>query len=188
MARNRMYLQKLLYSRSVGNIHPIIPGDEEGKDSSPTLKNTSEEVVESEEQECEETSSSLNVSTAERPRTPLFMKLVFTCLHINIQVEITILCPHRTPLCKKRKRSLTTVDELELEILRELKQSKSETASADEDDLFGQSIAATLKKLPPQQKALAKVKMQNLLYEVQFCTPQLPPAAEHSISVHFCLN
>ena len=40
-----------------------------------------------------------------------------------------------------------------------------EPNEADEDDMFGQIIASNLKKLPPQQKAFAKLKM---LYDLQF--------------------
>ena len=82
----------------------------------------------------------------------------------------------RDPPRKKVKRSLSPMN---VEILKELRVSRpSETPLADEDDLFGQSIAATLKKIPPQQKALVKMRMQQFLYEVQFCPPQhpLPPA------------
>ena len=93
------------------------------------------------------------------------------CGTIIIHGNATTLCTHRTPPRKKIKRSSTPVGELELEIIKELRRGQS-TPSADEDDLFGQSVAATLKNIPPQQKALAKMRMQQLLYEVQFCTPQ----------------
>ena len=50
----------------------------------------------------------------------------------------------RDPPRKKVKRSLSPMNELEVEILKELHESRpSETPLADEDDLFGQSIAAT---------------------------------------------
>ena len=50
----------------------------------------------------------------------------------------------------------------------------------DEDSLFGQSIAASLKKMDPRKKALAKIKLQQVLFDIEFSTPapyptQLPP-------------
>ena len=80
---------------------------------------------------------------------------------------------HRPPRPKKTKKSSTPTEDLELEILKELRRNQSD--APDEDDLFGQSIAATLKKFNAQQKALVKMRIQQLLYEVQFCPPQPPP-------------
>lgn len=54
------------------------------------------------------------------------------------------------------------------EILKELQKEKPTPLVPDEDDLFGQTIIASLKKLSGQQKALAKVKIQQVLYEVQY--------------------
>lgn len=71
------------------------------------------------------------------------------------------------PLRKRLRFSIS--EELERELLRELKKEKTTPPTTDEDDLFGQSIVATLKKLPAQQKGLAKVKMQQVLYDIQFC-------------------
>ena len=45
--------------------------------------------------------------------------------------------------------------------------------STDEDSLFGQSIAASLRRLDAQKKSLAKIRMQQVLYEVEF-TPPFP--------------
>ena len=59
-------------------------------------------------------------------------------------------------------------DDLDREILKQLQKDVDATTEKDEDDLFGQSIGASLKKMAPQQKALAKMKIQQLLYEIQF--------------------
>ena len=56
---------------------------------------------------------------------------------------------------KKIKRSSTPVGELELEIIKELRRGQS-TPSADEDDLFGQSVAATLRTFLHSRKPLLR--------------------------------
>ena len=55
------------------------------------------------------------------------------------------------------------------DILKELQREKTAPLVPDEDELFGQTIIASLKKLSGQQKALAKVKIQQVLYEVEYC-------------------
>ena len=67
-------------------------------------------------------------------------------------------------------------DVFELEILRQLKETAPSTTSTeientDEDFAFGKTIALTLKRLQPQQKSLAKMKIQQLLYEIEFHPP-----------------
>ena len=67
---------------------------------------------------------------------------------------------------KKRK----VIDPVEEEILIQLKQSGQQSTSEinDEDLSFGQMIAMNLKRLTPQQKAQAKIRIQQLLYEIEF--------------------
>lgn len=67
---------------------------------------------------------------------------------------------------KKRK----VIDPVEEEILIQLKQSGQQSTSEinDEDLSFGQMIATNLKRLTPQQKAQAKIRIQQLLYEIEF--------------------
>ena len=132
--------------------------DDEVEDSS-VVPSPVEEVVEGDEEDSEQSVCSANASITKEPSSgrPL----------------------EKYPAPKKMKKSATPLDQLEVEILKEIRRSQpSETTSPDEDDLFGQSVAATLKNLSPRQKALAKMRMQQLLYEVQFCPPQhpLPPA------------
>ena len=74
---------------------------------------------------------------------------------------------------RKRPRDSPGPSELEREILMELKRDTD--AERDEDDVFGLSIGSTLKKITPQQKALAKLKIQQIMYEMQFCNNQPPP-------------
>ena len=68
-----------------------------------------------------------------------------------------------------------TADEVDLEILRQLKDlDKKEPEQPDEEDLYAKSVAGTLKKMTPEQRAMAKLKIQQVLYEVQYCLPQAP--------------
>ena len=53
-----------------------------------------------------------------------------------------------------RKRKANAYDEIELEILKQL--SSCNDKEGDEDILFGQSIAASLKKLDPQKRHLLR--------------------------------
>ena len=63
---------------------------------------------------------------------------------------------------KKRKAS----DPVEEEILIQLKQiGQQATPATNDDQSFGQMIP---KRLTPQQKAQAKIRIQQLLYEMEF--------------------
>lgn len=71
-------------------------------------------------------------------------------------------------------------DEVDLEILRQLKDlEKKEPEEPDEEDMYAKSVAATLKKMSPEQRAMAKLKIQQVLYEVQYCMPQAPYAGNY---------
>lgn len=59
------------------------------------------------------------------------------------------------------------LNEFERQVLDELRKAPEPT-KPDEDDMFGHMIAATLKKLTSQQSSFAKLKMQQLLYDLQF--------------------
>ena len=64
-------------------------------------------------------------------------------------------------------------DTVELEILKQLGASTEAKKEEDGDTLLGQSIAATLRTLDPQKKAFAKMRLQQVLYEIQF-NPTFP--------------
>ena len=65
---------------------------------------------------------------------------------------------------KKRK----VIDPVE-EVLIQIKQiGQQSTSEIDEDLSFGQMAAMNLIMLIPQQKAQAKIRMQQLLYEIEF--------------------
>ena len=65
-------------------------------------------------------------------------------------------------------------DAVEMEILCQLKETTQPEgvanimASNDEDFSYGKAIALTLKRLQPQKKAQAKIKIQQLLYDIEF--------------------
>lgn len=75
------------------------------------------------------------------------------------------------------------MDEVDAEILRQLGNMKE--SEADQDSLFAQSIAAALKQMDPQKKSLAKIKIQQSLFEVEFGPtypsqpPMLPPPSTY---------
>ena len=52
-------------------------------------------------------------------------------------------------------------DEVDLELLRQLKDF--DKPAADPEDQYGLSVAATLRSMPPEQRALAKLKIQQVL-------------------------
>ena len=83
----------------------------------------------------------------------------------------------RTPTVKPTKRRKIEADAIEMEILRQLKETTAPCSSTstettdDEDFTYGKTIALTLKRLQPQQKAQAKIKIQQLLYDMEFPQP-----------------
>ena len=69
-----------------------------------------------------------------------------------------------------KKRHKVGNDEIELEILRQLRESSvssksRETSTVEDEELaYGKTVALSLKRLEPKQKAQAKIKIQQLLY------------------------
>lgn len=81
--------------------------------------------------------------------------------------------PH--PSAKKRKAKQEDIDELLVKSLYSLQDSKkAKTEQMDEEEHYGQQIAHSLRRLNPRQKALAKIKIQELLFNIEF-NPD-PPA------------
>ena len=58
------------------------------------------------------------------------------------------------------------MDEFEQQVLDELRKAPEPT-NPNEDEMFGQMIAAIFKKLTPQQSSFAKLKIQQLLYDLK---------------------
>lgn len=66
---------------------------------------------------------------------------------------------------RNRKRHTCIADDIEVEILKFLKEEGGQVKKEvieDEDIVFGKSIGLSLKKLQPQQKSLAKIKIQQI--------------------------
>ena len=58
---------------------------------------------------------------------------------------------------------------MEIEILSELKKTSEGTASDwDEDFAFSKTVALTLQRLQPREKAQAKIKIQQMSYDIEF--------------------
>ena len=67
---------------------------------------------------------------------------------------------------RKKRKVIDPVEEVLIQIKQIGQQSTSEIN--DEDLSFGQIVAMSLIMLTPQQKAQAKIRMQQLLYEIEF--------------------
>ena len=48
-----------------------------------------------------------------------------------------------------------------------------ERQNLDEEDHFGYQIAAVMRRLPIQKRSLAKIKIQQLLHEIEFSEESL---------------
>lgn len=75
-----------------------------------------------------------------------------------------------TSSTKKRKAKAEEIDELLIKSLASLQQNKiAKTEEIDEDGYFGQQIiAATLRHFTPRQKAIAKLRMQQIHVDTEF--------------------
>ena len=49
---------------------------------------------------------------------------------------------------------------------------KHEFESLLGEGLYAQSVAGTLRNMQPEQRAMAKIKIQQILCEIQYCFPQ----------------
>ena len=74
------------------------------------------------------------------------------------------------PVCKPKviRKKQAPVSE------RELMNAILTTSDLDELDTFGKSVASTLRRLSPHQKAVAKVKIQQVLLDVEFGDVAIP--------------
>lgn len=67
---------------------------------------------------------------------------------------------------------MSPADDIDIAILKQLQDLDKVDVAPDEDDLYARSVAEQLKKLTPKARGMAKMKIQQVLYEVQFCTPE----------------
>ena len=76
------------------------------------------------------------------------------------------------PPMKKRKVTSKddVVDEYIIQSLRSIEErwAQRQVGHEDEDEHFGRQIAATLRRLPSRQKAMAKLHMQQVLVDAEF--------------------
>ena len=79
--------------------------------------------------------------------------------------------PTATVQTKRKKKSSVEIDPVEEYLIKELAGSKKEPTpeqEKDAEDLFCLSIVPTLKRLPPKKRQLAKLKIQQLLFDLEF--------------------
>ncbi|XP_065835472.1 transcription factor Adf-1-like isoform X1 [Oscarella lobularis] len=66
---------------------------------------------------------------------------------------------------RRKRRKQSASNEVDLEIIRQLQ--KTERVD-DENDLFGQSVGSSIRRLNPRKRALAKIRIQEVLYQIEF--------------------
>ena len=79
--------------------------------------------------------------------------------------------PKNVPFAATRKRKNAEADPIEsflMDSIREREREKVEKKQDDPDDLFCRSLVATLKRLPQKKNQLAKLKMQQLLFDIEY--------------------
>ena len=67
-----------------------------------------------------------------------------------------------------KKKKKVEIDQLEDFLIKSIKDKQGEKQVDDEEDLFCKSIAHTLRRLDTKSKQLAKIKIQQLLFELEF--------------------
>ena len=65
-----------------------------------------------------------------------------------------------------KRKSMSREDEVDLERLRLIKDFDK---PAEPEDQYGLSVAEQLRSMPQKQRALAKLKIQEVLFQVQYC-------------------
>lgn len=72
-----------------------------------------------------------------------------------------------------KKRKISCVDHAILRCLKHFDEKQPRVL--DEEELFGMHIAAVLRRLTNRQKAMARLKIQQVLTDVEFPETSLPP-------------
>ena len=105
-----------------------------------------------------------------------------TCIHAYMHacvvlhprfLTLTVYCRTvtPTPTFKLSKRRKLESDPIEQEILQQLRSTSCTTKSVpddDEDFAYGRNIVFSFMKLQPHLKVQAKIKIQQLLYDLEF--------------------
>lgn len=73
----------------------------------------------------------------------------------------------------RKKKSKVVMDEMDAVIVRNLEElcQRRSSSATDEDELFGKTVAATLRRLDLRKKAMAKLRIQGVLMDVEFPDP-----------------
>ena len=80
---------------------------------------------------------------------------------------------HLPPPKKKKKDKGLELDEALLSNLTSLEDSRAERAARhnqpkDQEALFGEQVAGTLRRLPPRKRELTKIKITTMLFDAEF--------------------
>ena len=121
----------------------------------PLYRSDVEDVPQPLDISCTIEKESVNLSTHEPP-------------HITNSAELssTVSVESVAPPPSKRKKSRVGDDVEEL-LVRNLKQLE-ERRGDDEEELFGRTVAATLRRLSQRQRAVAKMRIQTMLLDIEF--------------------
>lgn len=74
------------------------------------------------------------------------------------------------PIAPRKKKSKVVMDAVIVRNLEELCQHRTSSAT-DEDELFGKTVAATLRRFDLRKKAMAKLRIQTVLMDIEFPDP-----------------
>ena len=75
--------------------------------------------------------------------------------------------PSAQPLQKRRKSGKGSGDNLDYLVCRTLK-DLHERREEDDSELFGKQVGATIRRFNPRQRAQAKLRIQQVLVDVEF--------------------
>jgi hypothetical protein len=78
------------------------------------------------------------------------------------------------PSSRGRKRKMDPVEQAILESMNKFHASNVSHQESDDDAHFGRQVTSTLRRFSNQQKALAKVRIQQVLMEVEFDSSPSP--------------
>lgn len=81
----------------------------------------------------------------------------------------------------KKKKIKDDVEEAVLEHLKERAEDRKRRQQETDDDYFGRHIAGVLKRLPSRAKAIARLKIEQVLLEAEFPEPQTQPTYPKNI-------
>ena len=80
------------------------------------------------------------------------------------------------PPVKKRKKENLKVDEVDEALLKglyQMEESRAQRKKDDEEEFFGKHVAAVLRRLPNRERAMARLRIQQVLMDVEFPEPDV---------------